>query len=90
MPGRGSDKGPPRGPLALVLKFAGAALFGCLVSLLLFLASWWIDPESFWGGWWPNLFWIIPVVWGVLGIFWFEPLLKLAKTLFDTAFNIHE
>ena len=74
---------PLRGPGGVVLKFMAAALFGCLMSLLLLLMSVWTNPEGFWNGWWPHLLRSIPLAWGVMGIFWFDRMLELAKVVFE-------
>lgn len=81
---------PLGGPYGIVLKFLGAAFLGCFVSLLLLLVVCQCGLEAFWNGWWPHLFWLIPVAWGLLGIFWFDRMLELAESSFNDFFDIQK
>jgi hypothetical protein len=64
-----------------MVKFVCAGLFGGFISLVLFLTVLWVDMPGFWESPWPHLFWVIPVVWGTLGIFWFDKMLDVARKL---------
>ena len=82
-----TTRDPLKGVAGIILKFFAAALFGCLVSLILLLAIFAIGAHTFWDGWGPHLLWIIPILWGVLGIFWFEPMLAFASHIFEEFFR---
>lgn len=83
-----TTKDPLAGPLGAVAKFVGAGLFGGFVSLVVFLGILWLDVDAFWQSPWPHVLWIIPVMWGVLGIFWFDKMLDAARKIFEGFFGI--
>ena len=76
-----------RGPMGAVAKCFGAALFGGFVSLVLLGAAFWFELEFFFERPGMHVFWIIPVVWGVLGIFWFDAMLDAARHLVEGALD---
>ena len=80
--------GPLKGPLGAVAKFFAAALFGGFVSLLVFFVVLLIGIDAFWQSPWPHVLWIIPLVWGVLGIFWFERMIDMARDLVETVLGV--
>jgi hypothetical protein len=77
------DKDPLNGPIGALIKFLGAAAFGGFVSLLLFVCALGLDGEFLLERPWIHVFWIIPLVWGVLGIFWLDPMLEAARHLIE-------
>jgi hypothetical protein len=80
---------PLRGPLGVLGKFIGGAILGCFVSFVVFIACYWaLDTDTFMEGKWLHALWIIPIVWGVLGIFWFKPMLELGRSIFEAYFHI--
>ena len=54
--------------------------------LLLFILE--MDFASFWQTRWRHVLWILPVVWGVLGIFWFGRMLDIARRIFEDYFGV--
>lgn len=86
---KGTD--PLHGPLGALAKFIGAALFGCFVSVVVFVIAFQaLDFETLGEAKWLHALWFVPLIWGVLGIFWFEPMLDLARRVFEDFFNINE
>ncbi len=77
------DKDPLNGPIGAIVKFLGAATFGGFVSLLLLIGAFGLNVEFLLVRPWIHVFWIIPLVWGVLGIFWLDPMLKAARRLIE-------
>ncbi len=77
-----------KGPVGIIMKFIGAAFFGSLISLILFLCTPFEACSFLLSSPWIHIFWIIPVVWGVFGIFWFELMLdiggKILKGIIDS------
>ena len=76
------------GVCGAVLRFILAALFGSLVSIVLVMGVVLFGVESFWDGRTPHILWIIPAVWGVLGVFWFGKMLDFAREVFEGFFRI--
>ena len=72
-----------------VLKFVLAALFGCLVTLVVILAILGMGLDSFWASRWVHILWIIPLLWGCLGVIWFDRVLELGRDVFEGYFNGH-
>ena len=76
-----------------ILRFIVSTFFGCLVSGLIFLMIMYIDSknltliEKICSSKYIHAFWIIPLVWGVLGTFLFETMMDAAKDLLDTHFR---
>ena len=81
---------PLTGPGGAVLKFIGSALFGGFVSLVVVLAAFFLEIDRFWQRPWIHLLWVIPLVWGFLGIFWFEKMLDAARRIFEDFFGVGE
>ena len=80
-------KDPLRGPIGAALKFFGAALFGCFVSLILLIVAF-FGEIGIWDTKWAHVLWVIPAVWGILGIFWFDKMLDFARALFEGFFGL--
>ncbi|MBM4041455.1 MAG: hypothetical protein FJ290_23380 [Planctomycetes bacterium] len=80
---KGKEKSPTSGPLGAVLKFVFAALFGGLISLVISVIVYWTGAHEFWRSGWVHTLWIIPLVWGVLGIVWFDEMLDWAREFFE-------
>ena len=78
---------PLSGPVGAIFKFFGAALFGGFVSLVLLGIAFWGELDFFWERPWIHVFWIIPGMWGVLGIFWFDQMLDAAKHVAELALD---
>jgi hypothetical protein len=78
---------PLNGPGGVAVKFVCAALFGGLLLLPVYIVLLFVNFEIVWDSPWPHLFWIIPLVWGVLGIFWFERMLDLARDIVEAFFG---
>jgi hypothetical protein len=76
------------GPDGAFFKFIMAALFGLLVSLAIGFIAAWLLMDSFFATPWVHILWIIPLVWGVLGIFWFDQMLELGKKIIEYLFGI--
>ncbi len=64
-------------------RFITSAIFGCFVSFVIFCVVGRADPELLVTGVVAHSFWVTPLVWGVLGIFWFDPLLRAANTVVE-------
>jgi len=79
----------PSSLMEAVGRFFFSALFGA--ALCLVLAA--IVSEFVHLGWWYpralHLFWIVPLVWGLLGIFWFDKMLRVAGELIERLFGHH-
>jgi len=72
----------------VVAKFLGAALFGGFVSLILLCGVFWLELEFPLESPWIHVFWIIPVAWGALGVFWFDPMLDAARYLVEAVLDV--
>jgi len=68
-------------------RFVGCALFGGLVSLIILFIALFFGLYGIFGGYWKHIFWVIPTAWGILGIFWFDKMLDIARDIFETPFN---
>jgi hypothetical protein len=78
--------------LGFLLKFIGAALFGGLVSFaVLFVAFVVLDVDIMFSanGKWFHCLWMIPLAWGILGIFCFDRMLALARAIFEGVLRRH-
>ena len=72
------NKFPPEGFAGGVIKFLLAGLFGLFVTVALCLvALYWLFWDELWHPWTLAILIGLPLVWGVLGIFWFEPVIKM-------------
>ncbi|MBL7077683.1 MAG: transglutaminase family protein [Kiritimatiellae bacterium] len=69
-------KDPLSGAIGAIAKFFGAALFGGFVSIVFIMSAFWLEMDFLWNRPWVHIFWIIPVGWGGLGIFSFDPMLN--------------
>ena len=78
---KSTNHDPFRRPGWAIAKFVGAALFGGFISLivLVFFYCFHIFPPNHW---W-HILWIIPVVWGILGLFWYDRMLDIARRIFE-------
>ena len=78
---------PLRGPFGAVLKFVAAAFLGGFVSLVVIAVVFLFGIHSFWQAPWLHILWIIPIVWGILGIFWLDRMLELGRKIFEDYFG---
>jgi len=76
-------------------KFFGGTLFGFLVSGTVFLLVLWLQInlrfhqlDFIWETPYIHAFWLLPVGWGLLSIFFFEGMLSLGKEFIETFFKI--
>ena len=76
--------------LGPVGRFLAGALFGAGVSLLLLGAVCSFDIEFLLKRPWGHIFWVLPVTWGCLGIFWPGPMMKTARDLANAALGIRD
>jgi len=74
---------PLRGPGGAVVKFFFAALFGGMLVLPIYFVVLLAQIEFFMNIRLFHLLWIVPLVWGVLGIFWYERMLDLARDIIE-------
>ena len=70
-------------PLAVFMRFIFSALFGGGVTFLIILLIMQCDLEFVIGTWAFHLLWIIPLIWGIIGIFCFEYMITLARDLIE-------
>ena len=78
-----------------LLRFAVSAFFGALLSVFLFLfgmcmcryglllTAATLYSKAI------HIFWILPLVWGVLGIFFFETMVNAAKDMIEDRFGVN-
>lgn len=85
---RHKERDPLAGPLGILGKFVASFLFGCLVSAVILCLALWLPVPALLSRPWAHMLWIIPAIWGVIGIFWFDQMLDLAKDVFHAFFNI--
>ena len=85
---RSKTSRPENGFIGAVCKFFGSALFGALVSLVIFLVITYSgDIDAFTATAWVHILWVIPLLWGVLGIFFFDQMLDLARKIIGGFFG---
>ena len=78
------QRDPLSGMAGTFWKFIIAAIFGAMISFVLFIIVLELaNGDSFWFQKGAHVFWIIPVVWGVMGIFWYEKMLTVARDLVE-------
>ena len=68
-------------------RFLLSALFGGMISLLIIFAVMYLGIYSFWSGHWWHVIWLIPVSWGILGIFVFDSMLTIARNIVESIFE---
>jgi len=81
-------KDPRRGIGGVIGRFIVATFFGGFVSLVILAIVLWVDLDMFWESPWPHVLWLIPMVWGILGIFWFDQMLNAGRKIFEMFFGI--
>jgi len=74
-------KKPDRKIFLALLKFIASALFGGFISFIIFWFFFY--HEEFWTKGFYHVLWIIPLIWGVWGIFWFDKMLDSAAKMFE-------
>lgn len=75
--------------IEVVAKFLGSAVFGLLVSwILLDLGLGLASLNGAPGRIWLALLWITPLIWGVLGVFYFDKALDFALKLWKSYFGL--
>ena len=79
-----------KGPAGAFAKFVAAALFGGMLSIVIFFVVVLIDIDAVWDRPWLHLLWMVPLVWGVLGIFWFERILDIARDIIEGLFGLEK
>lgn len=82
------DKDPLSGLWGAVIKFVCATLFGGLLSFVFFLEVLDWDFDFFLEKPWIHVFWIIPLVCGVIGVFCFEQTLDSSGGIFEDYFDL--
>lgn len=70
----------------VITKFVCASLFGGIISCVAWKACWWWCDAILQYPWF-HVFWIFPVVWGFLGIFWFDRMLSIAQQFLERIFD---
>lgn len=68
-------------------RFVGCALFGGLVSFVIFFVVMFFGLYGFFDSYWKHSLWIVPIVWGILGIFWFDNMLDIARDIVEIPFR---
>ena len=95
-PDTDSQDDPLGGIGGAISKFVCAAVFGGFVSVVVFLGVLWLGwgdetgMDRFWNSPWPHILWIIPLVWGFLGVFWFDRMLDASRDIFDRFFGVND
>jgi membrane protein DedA with SNARE-associated domain len=64
-------------------RFILSALFGGFISVVLFFIMIYFGIDGFFQSNWKHSLWIIPLCWGVIGIFWFENSLSIARDIVE-------
>lgn len=57
------------------VRFFFSVLVCSVISVIVFFAL--ARFNIFITGFWKHLYWIIPLIWGILGIFWYDNLLDI-------------
>jgi len=74
------------GPGACIAKFAGAFVFGLFVDAAIIGGLFYFSRYSSWSlfpPWTVGVLVVVPIVWGTLGIFFFDRMLDLARGIFE-------
>jgi hypothetical protein len=74
----------------IVAKFLCAYIFGCMVSFIVLFVALLVDVEAIWDSSWTHIFWVIPLVWGVLGLFWYKQMLEIGRKIVMEFWGIEE
>ena len=78
------------GPGACIAKFVGAFVFGLFVDAVIIGCLMWFTPyssASLFPSWTSGILVAVPLVWGILGIFFFDRMLDLARHIFEDFFS---
>ena len=80
-------KDPFHGRFGWILRFLVSTFFGGLFSFVVFFIALLLSREPsfalwFWDSKYVHIFWIIPLVWGILGIFFFDKMTDIPRKLF--------
>ena len=76
-------KDPFHGRFGWILRFLVSVLFGGFVSLFIFIVLFlWLSLPIIWGTKYVHIFWIIPLIWGIIGIFMFDEMIDIPRKLF--------
>jgi len=73
--------------LEILCRFLGSAIFGAVVSAIVFFSLLIWGPSDISIGKLQIIFWSIPLIWGVLGIFWFDAMLDYARDFIEQHFH---
>jgi hypothetical protein len=77
-----------RGPMAVLCRFLGAAFFGVLVDVAIFVLL--VEFLDLFGGRAALIVLIaVPLAWGVLGIFFFERMLCAGRDLVEGVVDLY-
>lgn len=79
---------PLAGPAGALVKFVISAAVGGLASLVIALGILSAGFDGFWESRWVHILWIIPMVWGVLGVFFYVRLLDVARAVVEGFFEV--
>ncbi|HEY3377963.1 MAG TPA: hypothetical protein VGL77_10780 [Armatimonadota bacterium] len=70
-----------------IWRFIGSAIFGGFLSLLLLFVFLHLGIVRDLDDWWLrgvlHALWILPVCWGILGIFWYDAMLDMARDIVE-------
>jgi len=81
---------PESGFFRTMGKFIGGALIGGLISLGIFLVATWLDAEAATNTIGICILWIIPLVWGMMGILFFDEMLDITKKVIAVILDIFD
>ena len=80
-----TDRPPMNWFLLAVFKFLGGAIMGALMALAVFFLFafdiWDLSPKFL------HIFWIFPLVWGVLAVFFFDKTIDTASDFLKSVFD---
>ena len=77
-------KDPFHGRFGWILRFLVSAFFGGFISLFIFIVIFrWYVIIPFWDTKFVHVLWIIPLVWGILGIFLFDKMMDITRNSFS-------
>lgn len=68
-------------------RFLFSAFYGAIVSLVLFFIFLRLSVYFSFSARWYHIFWIIPVLWGILGVFRFDEMLEDGRSIIEGVFS---
>ena len=76
-------KDPFHGRFGWILRFLVSAFFGGFIALFIFIVILRIFLTlPFWDTKFVHILWIVPLIWGVLGIFFFDEMTEIPRKIF--------